>query len=360
MRTEEKPVKKARAKKAVETTPAVVEPTVVVKSDQVATQLPPVEPIIPEVFVKIINDSGINQKKATAYLAKYAPILAEVQALSTNLAGLDGENDEDAAKAKAIALKFGNICSRLADQKKIDKDGVLKLGRFFDSLFNAVNDIARSEQQVAKDKATAKEQRLAAEQLVIETARAEKLAMYYTGQIPGLGSMPDEVFENMLSGFRAQFEADELEKAQKAQAEAEEQEAVRQAAEEAEKEREEEMKRLEELADAKSKEADKVAAELKAEQERASKMAEELRLKREEQEAAEALKLEASNKANQAAEIQKAKPVAEQLVDWLNTAQLPPPPVTNEVTAIILVRFEGFRKWAIDEVEKSKQVITNN
>ncbi len=354
MKTEKKAAKKTRVKKAVEATPAVVEATVVAKPDRVATQLPPVEPIIPEVFVKIINDSGINQKKATSYLVKYAPILAEVQALSSDLSGLDGENDEDAAKAKAISLEFGKICSRLADQKKSDKDGVLKLGRFFDALFNTVNDIARSEQQVAKDKATAKEQRLAAEQLVIETARAEKLAMYYTGQIPGLGSMPDEVFENMLAGFKSQFEAEELEKAQKAQAEAEEQEAIRQAAEEAEKEREEEMKRLEELAEVKSREANKVAAELKAEQERASKMAEELRLKREEQERAEAAKLEAINKANEEAEIQKGKPVAEQLLDWLNSAHLAPPPVINNTTSVILVKFEAFRRWAIEEVNKSK------
>lgn len=51
---------------------------------------------------------------------------------------------------------------------------------------------------------------------------------------------------------------------------------------------------------------------------------------------------------------QKAKePVADQLIEWINSAKISRPPVENELTAEIIKRLSGWKAWAIKEV-KSK------
>lgn len=53
---------------------------------------------------------------------------------------------------------------------------------------------------------------------------------------------------------------------------------------------------------------------------------------------------------------QKAKePVADQLIEWINSAKINRPPVENELTAEIIKRLSGWKAWAIKEVKsKSK------
>lgn len=63
----------------------------------------------------------------------------------------------------------------------------------------------------------------------------------------------------------------------------------------------------------------------------------------------------AINQAKFEAEQKAKEPVADQLIEWINSAKISRPPVDNELTAEIIKRLSGWKAWAIKEVKsKSK------
>jgi hypothetical protein len=342
--------------------------------------------INPELQEVIQNSNVSDLTKAEQIALNYSPLFEQITEQSNILKGLEKGNKEHLAQAKRIRIDLGKIASAAEKQKKNDKDQILLEGRFIDALFNTVNGAARLTQNEAKEIEDYFEVQ---EQLRLEKLKAERWEQIrvFTNDVQPIGieAMSDDVFEAFKNGLESQYNlkieaekqaeekriAEQKAEAERLEAQRLENERLKRDAEIKERERQAEAKKQAEILAKQKAEADK---KLKAEREAREKIEAEAEKKRQ---AAEVLlkkereakaKIEAELEAKRQAEIKAeadrvAKEKAEQLakkkaekapiktklnvaIDTLNL-ELP----DSEITHDILVKFNGFKKWAKEQIE---------
>ena len=327
---------------------------------------------LPAKIAEAIEQSGIELSKAESIAANYAPFMNAVSQQAAIVKALKKGDIDDLEKAKRARIDLGKICSKAEAQKKIDKESVLREGRFIDAIFNTVDGYGRMTQADAKEIETHFE-KLEAER--VEKLRSERLAslLPFEGVEPArIGEMTTEEWSFYLSGVELAYKT-RLEAEAKAKAEQE-------AAQEAERKRIEEQaienERLKKEAEAKAKELEIERAKVekerqKAEQARLIAEAEASKIKAEAEaklakERQERERLEAEIKAKQEAE-SKAKlqeeeeakkaakaPDIEKLKTWINSFSIPEIQLKsnelNEVANEIESKFNSFKSWALTKI----------
>lgn len=200
------------------------------------------------------------------------------------------------------------------------------------------------EERVAKEKAEAEEReriRKENEQLKAEAEAKEKMRetrnkelrpyiMFIRDYNSLLNKTEDEYqkeFSDIKKGAEDHWEHERKEQIKKAQ--------------------EEEQRMLSE-----KKRLDEAAAKLKAEQEAKAKLEAELKAKKEAEEKAEKERMAEIERQNKEAEKLAKAPIKKQLTAWVDSFSLGKPVNENDITIEIERKFESFRNWAKQEIEK--------
>jgi len=296
---------------------------------------------------------------------------------------MDIENPETAKRAADIRKMIKNNRTKgIEAWHKVNKEFFLKGGQFIDAIKrkeSAENErMEQALEEIEKYQENLEKQR-------IEKLHSERVELIsgYVDDTTGLklGEMEADVWEAYLSAkitahnqrIAAEKQAEE-ERIAKEQAEAEERERIRLENERLKKEAEE--KELLLAAERAKVEEERKAAEAKAKLEREAieqKAAEERKLQeealRKEREEKEKLEMalrekarleaeqerqrleEEERKQKEAAALAKA-PIKKQLKSWANEFTLPATTVESDVRKEIETKFEGFKKWANELIEK--------
>lgn len=324
---------------------------------------------------------GLEESKAADIAAQFKPMLDKMVELEEEYNQvINLPIEKAAAPAKALRLKYVKVRTGTAAIHKEQKEFYLAGGRFVDGWKNAQlfasQGIEKKLEEIENYAANKEKERIAA----LQAEREAFLQPYEVENIQQLqlGAMADQVWQNFLHGtvanYKAKKEAErfaeeqrlaaiEAEKARieaqrienerlKAEAEAKEKalQAERAAAEQ-ERKRIEEAARIErekaeailrqereEAARIAKIEADKLAA-AKAE---ADRLAAELQAKKDAEAKAEAERIAAEKKAAKA-------PVKEKMRIAVNGLTLVLP--DSELSADIMAKFDGFKSWALKQIE---------
>jgi hypothetical protein len=102
----------------------------------------------------------------------------------------------------------------------------------------------------------------------------------------------------------------------------------------------------------KQKEEDERDAKLKAEQEAKAKLQAELKAKADKEAAEAKAKQQAEEEAKRKAEELAKAPIKDQLNQWVNSFSIPGVPVDNATALDIAKKFEGFKVWAVDQINE--------
>lgn len=345
--------------------------------------------VIENELIKVVETSGVEKTKSQRLLEMFTPYFNKMGDIEKKISLLnsDSPNKEDVKIAREIRMALKN--NRVAAEKVKDdsKAAMLIEGRLIDSLNNIVKNTSKGLElkceQIEKDAEIKEAARIEA----IRTERAEMLSPYVEdANIFPLGTMTDEQFETMLSGYKL-AKQQKIEQEQKAEAERLEREAAekleqerirvenerlkaeaverelrmeqeRKAAAEAQRLIDEENKKKIAAIEEENKRArEKAAAELKAQKEASEKIAAELEKKKKEETAA-AEKLAAENAAKLAAEKKAAKAPDKQklkaCIELLPEISLPE--IKDEqlksVAADIKVKYAAFKTWALQQIEQ--------
>lgn len=277
-------------------------------------------------------------------------------------------------QARELRLELRKERSSVNKTHKIQKAYFLNGGRFVDSLKNVLVDkIQNMESKLQEIEDYEKIQNA----LKIEKLQAERALKFskYSENIPeNLGEMDDAIFEATLIGMKAKFEQDERIRKEEEAKELElkqKNEMYNKRMFELQKysliydvaslglnfetSEEEYNKMLDVVTKAKNEHDN-------AEAERKSKLDAEAReLAKEKAKIELARKREAERKAREEAErkakleaekAERLKPIKDQLTNWVIGFNLDSAPVQNATTEDIMKKFNGFKSWALREIEK--------
>lgn len=339
--------------------------------------------------IHIVENSGLEKTKSQKLLEMFTPYFNRMSEIETKINGLNTSDPqkEDIKIAREIRLALKN--NRVASEKIKDdaKAGILIEGRLIDNLNNIVKNTSKGLElkceQIEKDAEIKEAARIEA----VRVSRVELLSPYVEdANIFPLGSMSQDQFDTMLSGYKLAIEQKkeaeqkaEAERLAKEAADKLEQERIRQENEKLKAEAEEKEKLLAaeraENARVAKIEADKQAAMLKAEQDKAAmeraeneaklkaaaieaeKLQAELKRKQD-AERAENARVEAEKKFKEAADKKAAKaPDKEKLSVFVSTIQFPVLPELktedgNKVLAELRSKFTSYINWALQQIEQ--------
>ncbi len=332
------------------------------------------------------NDYGLTNDTADSIVKALPAILEERLPLAEQykeIIGMDIDDPATAKRAKEVRLLIKNNRTKGIEKwHKSNKEFFLKGGQFVDAIKN--KEVAESErmesalEQIEKHAEIKEQQRI--DKLTFER---NEIIQLYVEDLTGLelGKMDADVFEAFLTAKKAAYndriatqKREEEERLAKEKADAEERERIRL---ENEKLKDEAAQHEKELAEERAKvEQERKAVEEKARIEREEmerKAAEQRRLQdeelRKEREEKEKLELALREKARieaeqeririaeedrikkEAAKLAKA-PVKKQLTQWLSEFKAPETTVDNDMKKVIEEKFEGFKKWAAELIEK--------
>jgi colicin import membrane protein len=330
---------------------------------------------------------GIEQSKASELVGNLPQILSERAELVpqfNEVIKLDINDPQTAKKAAELRkLIKNNRTKGIEVWHKTTKDYFLKGGQFVDAIKR--KEIAENErmeealEQIEKHQENLEKERISK----LQNEREGLLMAYEVENLStlNLGTMNDDVFDSFLKGsiekFNAKKEAErkaEEDRIAKEKAEAEERERIRlenerlkleaEAREKeiaAERAKAEEALRIEreKAAEEQRKRDEVLAAEraenekkLKAEREEKERIEKELQAKKEAEEKAEKERLAAEEKARKEAEKLAKAPIKKQLNVWVESFELPHFATEHETAESIFHKFEAFKNWAKQEIEK--------
>jgi len=268
------------------------------------------------------KDFGLSEDKANEITKGLSTIIAERDALESQYIDIVMEEitPELSEQARELRLRIrDNRTKGLVKWHKANKEYFLQGGKFVDAIKN--KNIIHNEQMEEKLLAIEKHE----ENLEIE--RKKKLAESRLDLLDGYASEEDlkgvdlgEMSELLFNGFLNQ---------------------CKQAKEDREKQRLEEERKAKEEAERLAKiekENKRLQAELKAK--------EDAERKAKQEEVAKA-KEEAERKARLA-----NAPVKNQLTEWVNSFKLPQVDVEHETATLITEKFNSFKDWALNNVNK--------
>jgi len=172
--------------------------------------------VLPEKLKEEIAKSGINDMTLVERISSaYAPFFGEVQEQIELLKPLKMGDEDDAKKAKRIALDLGKIRSSKKDVKKDQKDYYLKVTRFIDSLDGTVEGMISLTQEEAKKHADYFDNLERERKEKLGNDRWEMLSEFTDLRPPGLEIHSDEIFNIILKGAKQdKIERKEAEKAE--------------------------------------------------------------------------------------------------------------------------------------------------
>jgi colicin import membrane protein len=314
--------------------------------------------------------AGLDINESQKLHGMFVAYFERMSEIETKINGLNKDNPkrEDIQIARTIRLSLRD--NRIASEKVKDElkaAGIIR-GRLIDALNNVIKNQSKTLElqceQIEKD-AEIKE---AARVEYIRSSRAELLAPYTedTSIFP-LGTMSEEQFETMLSGYKltAQQKKEAAEKAeaerlQKEAAEKLEQERIRLENERLKAEAKEkedalaaeraETARLAKIeSDKQAKEKAANEARLKAAADEADRLQKRL-AEKEAREKAEKDRVTKELAAKKAEEKRLAKaPIKDKMKLAINALSLQLP--ESDVTTDILSKYEGFKAWALQQIE---------
>jgi hypothetical protein len=278
--------------------------------------------------------------------------LADVARLNVKKARLSAEKIFDAKREEVQQLK---------SEFDLEDKLWLKAKQLMQLKFKAIEEKAEWKANFVK-RFEAEQRELKAQQRIVEVSKyAEINRMEFE-------SMSDSTFDNFLDSLKSKHEAkiaeekrlqEEAIAKQKADEEARELqrlENLRLKAEQEKIEKERDIERKEnerKLAELKA-EADKVEAvnkaRLKAEQEAKAKIEAELQSKKDAELKAENERKNAEFKAKKEAEKLAKEPIKKQLLQWVESFELPTNTIENEKKDIILEKFNAFKNWSKNEI----------
>jgi membrane protein involved in colicin uptake len=230
------------------------------------------------------------------------------------------------AQRELVFAKYSLFCEEKPDFATMEEDDFIK---FMDDLHD--KKVAYDEQQ-AEIKAENERLRKEAEEKAETRKKRAALLQPYIVFIRDYNALIDKDDKDFNKEFA------EIKKGAEEQWKFEREEKAR-------KEKEEEKARQE----AAKLEA-KRQAELKAEREKQAKLEAELKAKKEAEAKAEAERLAKEKAAKEEAERLAKAPIKEKLTKWVNEFQIADAPENNEVSKEITARFNGFKSWAINQI----------
>ncbi len=328
---------------------------------------------IPE-FLPLTKQSGIE--KAQTYAATFAPFMITVKELSEKVATINKENPTplDAKLAREVRLALVKNRTATGTQKDKDKAAALAESNLVQNLHNVVVNTSQIVEAELMEVEKFAERKEVASVAALKSERMELLTPYVEdANIYPLGTISEDAFNDLLTGSKLAYEAkveaaraaeekriaEEKERlAEKARIKAEN-ERLKLEAEEKEKslaaeraetarlakiESDKNAAKLAEIEAANKAARDKAAAELKAANNAAAKAAADLKAKQDAEAKVLADKIAAEKKAAKA-------PVKEKMRIAVSSLALVLP--DSEITGDILSKFNGFKKWALDQIEST-------
>ena len=284
---------------------------------------------------------GLDIKKANEMTIGLKQIRAERDVLSdAYLDVIDLEiTTENLPTFKELRLKIRDNRTKGLDKwKKAEKDVFLCGGRFVDSVYNKEVLINQNMESKLLEAEKFFENQEKEKKRIINLERIEKIRPYVE-DVTGLdfSEMEDYDFDDYVLGKKTRFESE-----QKARIEA-------QKKAEAERLAEIERQKAIEIENAKLKIEAEKQAKLLAEK---KKLESEILARQKAEKKAEAERLDKIEKERlKAIELEKA-PIKEQLSIWVNCFEIPLPKEANETTLEIARKFNSFKKWAQEEINK--------
>lgn len=318
----------------------------------------------------VVEQSGLEKTKGQKLLEMFTPYFNRMAEIETKINGLNkiDPKREDTKIAREIRLALRD--NRVASEKVKDsaKASILIEGRLIDNLNNIVKNTSKGLElqceQIEKDAEIKEAARIES----LRSERAELIAPYIEdANIFPLGTMTEDQFNTLLAGqklaYQQKKEAEGKAEALRLEQEAAqrlEQERIREEnarlkveAEEHEKALAAERAETARLAKIESDKQEKIKkeneAKLKAAADEADRLQKELE-KKQAREDAEKKRVADELKAQKAADAKAAKaPLKVKMQAAINalTLQLP----ESNITADVLAKFEGFKTWALKEIE---------
>jgi outer membrane murein-binding lipoprotein Lpp len=272
------------------------------------------------------QEYGLDETKATTISEAFKPKELELEGY-TNLytsiinSEITPELTKDAAELKKKLVK---VRTSTADIHKAEKAFYFAGGKFVDAKKNkittAVEEMEAKLLAIANYYENIEKERIAK----LQAERLEAISPYLEEAASrDWASMEQDVFDSYLATTKKKWEVwqAELEKQRK--------------------EEEEAKKAQEELLKAQQAEIEKQ----RAENEKLRKAAQEAQAK------IDALAAEEKKKQQEAAKLAKAS-VNEQLTAWVDSFTLPTTQVSNDTQKDIVAKFEAFKKWAKEQINK--------
>jgi len=329
-------------------------------------------------IVKIdAKEYGISSTIAKDIESQFKPMLDKMVVLEqeyNEIVNLDLNDPSTAKKAKEVRLKYVKVRTGTEEIHKKQKDYYLNGGRFVDGWKNAQKFASQDKESklLEIENHLAIQEKLRIEKL--QNERAELVREYVEDTtVIKLGEMEEDVFQAYLTAKKqnhadmieaerkaerdriAKEKADKLEQERKDKELAE----LRKEADVKEKALAAERQKLKDAQDKLLKEREEAAAKLKLEQQKAEKIrldglakikeereakereeriAEDKRLKEEQEQKAEALRLQ-------------SLPIKTKLIGWVDSFELPETD-DHEIATEIKLKFDGFKNWALQQISK--------
>lgn len=329
------------------------------------------------VKIEKINPSefGLDENKAAEVESNFLPIISETEQLIPAYNELIAKeiSKELIPQAKELRLKFMRLRTATDKIHKTTKAFYLAGGRFVDAWKNKNVTIIESMEEKLS---LIENHYINIEKERIKNIEIERLNLIkqYTEILPmGLGQMDQTVFDNYLNGLKVAYEAKikaekEAEEKKLAEIEAERQRQIaieeenkrlKEEAEAKEKELEAEQKKQAEILAKQKSDAEKERKRLEAivlEEQKKKLEAERLLKEKKEAERKEKERLAKIEQDRIKAEKQAAKaPDKVKLNSFIDSILLPNQPIlaseeSQKTLDLIQSRFNGFKKWAKDEI----------
>lgn len=333
------------------------------------------------------EDFGLQANEAKVVAAAFEPMLQKMNELEEefNQVVLMPVEPSTCKVAKELRLKYVKVRTATAEIHKQAKDYYLKGGRFVDGWKNAQLMASQGKEEKLEAIERFYENLEKERKAKLRIERWEQIQPYLTEEPFGLGEMNQQVWENLLNGTIANFNAikEAEKKAEQDRIDAEnarlaEEKRLREENERLEKEAKEkerlaEIERKKQQAEIDKKNAEIEAqrkaqeAELKKQQDEAEKERKRLewialeeqkkaieaqKLLKEKEEAEKKAKLEAEKQAKKLA----AAPDKKKIQSYINGLDFPKYELSSieaiNIDSDIRAKFEAFKKWALEQTEK--------
>jgi len=153
---------------------------------------------------------GVDESKAAQIKATFEPMVKMLEGFESSYSEIMAleQSEEKSKQAKRVRIDIGKIRIETEKNRKAQKEEYLRAGKAIDGVANIVKWAVTEKENALKEVETYYE-RIEAERIAkIQAERLEELSRFdVDGSTMDLGKMPDDVWSNLLSGSKANYEA---------------------------------------------------------------------------------------------------------------------------------------------------------